>query len=186
MPDSIDASDAMIDNWTKRLEENAARYQALADRMQGQSVTERSKDGSVQVTVDSRGLLKNLVITEAAAGKRMAEVSAQVMQLVQRAQARIPELLQQAMAETTGTGDQAAAEIIREARSTFPEPPPDPEPAAPEPPVRRFLPEDAEEQPPAAPRTPQPPQSPRPPQPPRHRRRADNDDDDFFGGPILS
>ena len=67
MPDSIDASDAMIDNWTKRLEENAARYQALADRMQGQSVTERSKDGTVQVTVDSRGLLKNLVIAETAA-----------------------------------------------------------------------------------------------------------------------
>ena len=58
MPDSIDASDAMIDNWTKRLEENAARYQALADRMQGQQVTERSTDGSVQVTVDSRGLLQ--------------------------------------------------------------------------------------------------------------------------------
>ena len=76
MPDSIDASDAMIDNWTKQLEQNAARYQALADRMQGQTVTERAKDGSVQVTVDSRGLLQNLVIAETAAAKRMAEVSA--------------------------------------------------------------------------------------------------------------
>ncbi|MEQ0560353.1 YbaB/EbfC family nucleoid-associated protein [Amycolatopsis sp. NEAU-NG30] len=180
MPDSIDASDAMIDNWTKRLEENAARYQALADRMQGQTVTERSKDGSVQVTVDSRGLLKNLVIAESAAGKRMAEVSAQVMQLVQRAQARIPELLQQAMSETTGTGDQAAAEIVREAQSTFPEPPPEPEPAFPEPDrVRRFLPEETEE-PPASPRTPPPPQ-----QQPRRRRPADDSDDDF-GGSILS
>ncbi|WP_284749082.1 YbaB/EbfC family nucleoid-associated protein [Amycolatopsis sp. RTGN1] len=182
MPDSIDASDAMIDNWTKRLEENAARYQALADRMQGQSVTERSKDGTVQVTVDSRGLLKNLVIAETAAGKRMAEVSAQVMQLVQRAQARIPELLQQAMTETTGTGDQAAVEIVREAQSTFPEPPPEPEPAFPEPDrVRRFLPEDNEEQPPRTP----PPAPPQQPQPPRRRRPVDDDDDDF-GGPILS
>ncbi|WP_206790019.1 YbaB/EbfC family nucleoid-associated protein [Amycolatopsis sp. MtRt-6] len=180
MPDSIDASDAMIDNWTKRLEENAARYQALADRMQGQTVTERSKDGTVQVTIDSRGLLKDLVIAETAAGKRMAEVSAQVMHLVQRAQARIPELLQQAMAETTGTGDQAAAEIVREAQSTFPAPPPEAEPAFPEPDrVRRFLPEDAEE-PPAAPRTPPPAQ-----QQPRRRRPADDDDDDF-GGSILS
>ncbi|KDN18446.1 YbaB/EbfC family nucleoid-associated protein [Amycolatopsis rifamycinica] len=183
MPDSIDASDAMIDNWTKRLEENAARYQALADRMQGQTVTERSKDGTVQVTIDSRGLLKNLVIAETAAGKRMAEVSAQVMQLVQRAQARIPELLQQAMTETTGTGDQAAAEIVREAQSTFPAPPPEPDPAFPEPDrVRRFLPEDAEEPPPpAAPRTPPSPS----PQQPRRRRPADDDDDDF-GGSILS
>ncbi|MEU7791684.1 YbaB/EbfC family nucleoid-associated protein [Amycolatopsis sp. NPDC049159] len=185
MPDSIDASDAMIDNWTKRLEENAARYQALADRVQGQSVTERSKDGTVQVTVDSRGLLKNLVIAETASGKRMAEVSAQVMQLVQRAQARIPELLQQAMTETTGTGDLAAAEIVREAQSTFPQPPPEPEPAFPEPDrVRRFLPEDNEEQQP--PRTPPPAAPPAPPQPPRRRRPVDNDDDDDFGGPILS
>jgi DNA-binding protein YbaB len=183
MPDSIDASDAMIDNWTKRLEENAARYQALADRMQDQSVTERSKDGTVQVTVDSRGLLKNLVIAETAAGKRMAEVSAQVMQLVQRAQARIPELLQQAMTETTGTGDQAAVEIVREAQSTFPEPPPEPEPAFPEPDrVRRFLPEDNDEQP----RTPPPPAPPQQQPPLRRRRPTDNDDDDDFGGPILS
>ena len=183
MPDSIDASDAMIDNWTKRLEENAARYQALADRMQGQTVTERSKDGTVQVTIDSRGLLKHLVIAETAAGKRMAEVSAQVMQLVQRAQARIPELLQQAMTETTGTGDQAAAEIVREAQSTFPEPPPEPEPAFPEPDrVRRFLPEDTEE----PPRTPPPAAPLAPPQQPRRRRPVDNDDDDDFGGPILS
>ena len=180
MPDSIDASDAMIDNWTKRLEENAARYQALADRMQGQTVTERSKDGTVQVTIDSRGLLKNLVIAETAAGKRMAEVSAQVMQLVQRAQARIPELLQQAMSETTGTGDQAAAEIVREAQSTFPEPPPEAEPAFPEPDrVRRFLPEETDE----PPRT--PPAPPQQPQQPRRRRPADDDDDDF-GGSILS
>jgi hypothetical protein len=184
MPDSIDASDAMIDNWTKRLEENAARYQALADRVQGQSVTERSKDGTVTVTVDSRGLLKNLVIAETATSKRMAEVSAQVMQLVQRAQARIPELLQQAMTETTGTGDQAAAEIVREAQSTFPEPPPEAEPAFPEPDrIRRFLPEDTDE----PPRTPPPPAPPAsPPQPPRRRRAADNDDEDDFGGPILS
>lgn len=183
MPDSVDASDEMIDNWTKRLEENAARYQALADRMHDQTVTERSKDGSVQVTVDSRGLLKNLVIAESAAGKRMAEISAQVMQLVQRAQARIPELLQQAMSETTGTGDQAAVEIVREAQSTFPAPPPEPEPAFPEPDrVRRFLPEDNEEQPPPPPAPPAPPQQ----QPPRRRRPVDNDDDDDFGGSILS
>jgi hypothetical protein len=186
MPDSVDASDQMIDNWTKKLEESAARYQALADRMQGQTVTERSRDGSVQVTVDSRGLLKNLVIAENASTKRMAEVSAQVMQLVQRAQARIPELLQQAMAETTGTADAAAAEIVSEAQSTFPAPPPEEESAFPEPDrVRRFLPEDTGEAPPPAMPRPQGPPQPPPQQQPRRRRPADDDDDDF-GGPILS
>ncbi len=186
MPDSVDASDQMIDDWTKKLEESAAKYQALADRMQGQTVTERSKDGSVQVTVDSQGLLKNLVIAEAAGQKRMAEVSAEVMRLVQRAQSRIPELLQQAMAETTGTTDPAANHIVGEAMSTFPPPPPEPEPSYPEPDrIRRFGPEDVEEPPPP----PQRPQAPPPPPPqqqqPRRRRPAEDDDDDF-GGPILS
>ena len=129
----------------KPLKETAARYQAMAERVQGQTVTERSKDGPVKVTVDAKGLLKNLVIAESAAGKRMAEVSALVMQLVQRAQSRIPELLQQATAETIGSGDQAAVEIVREAQSTFPQPPPEPEPAFPEPDHgRRFIPEDTE------------------------------------------
>ncbi len=155
MPDSVDASDQMIDDWTKKLEESAARYQALADRMQGQTVTERSKDGTVQVTVDSQGLLKNLVITENASTKRMAEVSAEVMRLVQRAQSRIPELLQQAMADTTGTADAAASHIVEDAMSTFPPPPPEPEPQYPEPDrVRRFGPEDTEEPPRPRPRRP--------------------------------
>lgn len=186
MPDSVDASDQMIDDWTKKLQESAARYQALADRMQGQTVTERSRDGSIQVTVDSQGLLKNLVIAENASQKRMAEVSAEVMRLVQRAQSRIPELLQQAMAETTGTSDQAVTHIVEEAMSTFPPPPPEPEPEYPEPDrIRRFGPDDTEEPPPPPP--PPRPQAPPPPpqQQPRRRRPADDDDDDF-GGSILS
>jgi DNA-binding protein YbaB len=183
MPDSVDASDQLIDNWTKKLEENASRYQALAERMQGQTVTERSKDGTVEVTVDSRGLLKNLAIAEGAAGKRMAEVSAEVMRLVQKAQARIPELLQQAMAETTGTADEAASHLVEEAKSTFPAPPPEPEPDFPEPDrVRRFLPEDTDESSPPPP----PPQRPAAPPPQPRRRRPVDDDDDDFGGSILS
>ena len=139
MPDSIDASDAMIDNWTKRLEENAARYKALADRVQGQSVTERSKDGTVTVTVDSRGLLRNLVIPRPPPASGWPRCRAGDAARAARA-GPDPELLQQAMSETTGTGDQAAAEIVREAQSTFPQPPPEPEPAFPEPDrVRRFL-----------------------------------------------
>jgi len=183
MPDSVDASDQLIDNWTQKLEENAARYQALAERMEGQTVTERSRDGSVQVTVDSRGLLKNLAIAETAGTKRMAEVSAEVMRLVQKAQARIPELLQQAMAETTGTADEAASHIVEEAKSTFPAPPPEAEPEFPAPDrVRRFLPEDTEDPPPPPPSAPRPPAPP----PPSRRRRPADDEDDDFGGPILS
>jgi DNA-binding protein YbaB len=188
MPDSVDASEQMVDNWTKQIQESAARYQAMAERVQAQSITERSKDGAVLVTVDSKGLLTNLAIAEGAGGKRMAEVSGEIMRLVQLAQSRIPALLEQAMAETIGTQDQTANTMLAEASSTFPAPPPDTEPPAPER-DRRFIPEDDEPAQPNPPVPPAPPAfPPRPPQtpPPPRRRPTRDDDDDDFGGPILS
>ncbi|ANN15266.1 hypothetical protein SD37_06090 [Amycolatopsis orientalis] len=180
MPDNVDASEQMVDNWTKQIQETAARYQAMAARMQGQTVTERSKDNTIEVTIDSKGLLTNLVISEAASGKRMAEVSSQVMRLVQLAQSKIPELLQQAMAETVGTGDETASRVIAEAQSTFPEAPPEEDIAPPEPERHhRFGPEEEEPPPPASATPPQPKPIPR-------RRRTQDDDEDDFGGSILS
>ncbi|WP_020664902.1 YbaB/EbfC family nucleoid-associated protein [Amycolatopsis benzoatilytica] len=178
MPDSIDASERMVDDWTKQLQQTSARYQAMAEKMQGQTVTERSKDGAVEVTVDAKGLLKNLVLADSAGSKRMAEVSAEVMRLVQRAQSRIPELLQQAAAETVG-GDQTAEALVSDAQRTFPAPPAE-EPESEVDRRRRFLPEDAEEPPPGAGK---PPQAAPPSQP---RRRSSSDDDDHFGGSIMS
>ncbi|KFU82684.1 YbaB/EbfC DNA-binding family protein [Amycolatopsis lurida] len=185
MPDNVDASERMVDNWTKQIQETAARYQAMAARMQGQTVTERSKDNTIEVTIDSKGLLTNLVISEAASGKRMAEVSSQVMRLVQLAQSRIPELLQAAMAETVGTTDETANRVIAEAQSTFPEAPPE-ENLTPPVPERhhRFGPE--EEEPPTPPAQANSPQNPPQPKPIPRRRRTQDDDDDEFGGSILS
>jgi hypothetical protein len=161
----------------------------MADRVQGQSVTERSKDGSVLVTVNSKGLLTNLAIAEGAGGKRMAEVSGEIMKLVQLAQSRIPALLEQAMAETIGTQDQTANTMLAEAASTFPAPPPESDPTTPGPPQRelRFIPEDEEPPPrPPVPPTFPPPSQSQPPPPPRRRRARDDEDDDDFGGSILS
>ncbi|WP_414939873.1 YbaB/EbfC family nucleoid-associated protein [Amycolatopsis sp. cmx-11-51] len=179
MPDNVDASEQMVDNWTKQIQETAARYQAMAARVQGQTVTERSKDNTIEVTIDSKGLLTNLVIAEAASGKRMAEVSSQVMRLVQLAQSRIPELLQAAMAETVGTTDETANRVIAEAQNTFPEAPPEEDLAPPEPERHhRFGPDEEEPPPPAQANPPQPKPIP--------RRRRTQDDDDDFGGSILS
>lgn len=186
MPDSVDASEQMIEGWTKQLQQTAARYQAMAERMQGQTVTERSKDGAVEVTVDAKGLLKNLVLADSAAGKKMADVSAEVMRLVQRAQARIPELLQQAAAETVG-GDETAETLVADAQRTFPAPPVEEQAESASDRVRRFLPEDAEETGAPAPPPTRPAGPPTPPPSPQQqrRRRSSSDDDDDFGGSIL-
>ncbi|MFC4003903.1 YbaB/EbfC family nucleoid-associated protein [Prauserella oleivorans] len=181
MPDGIDASERMVDEWTRRIQQQAQRYQAMASRVQEISVTERSPDNAVEVTIDSKGLLTNLSIAESAQGKRMAELSALIMRTVRAAQSRMPELLQQAMAETIGTDDAAAVKVFEDARKTFPEPPED-EPAPPAPDTElRFGPED-EEPPPPRSGPPSPPPQPRP----RRRPERDDDDDDFGGRSILS
>jgi DNA-binding protein YbaB len=180
VPDSIEASDRMVSDWNRRLQETAQRYQAMADRVSEISITERSKDAAIEVTINSKGLLINLTIAESVQGKRMAELSAQIMATVQRAQSRIPELLQQVMAETVGTTDQTVNRVFDEARKQFPAPPED-DPTQPPPQQEmRFGPE--EEELPGS----QAPASPKPQARPRRRPTADDDDDDFGGRTFLS
>jgi hypothetical protein len=104
----------------------------------------------------------------------MAEVSAEIMRTLQKAQSRIPELLRQAMAETIGTQDETANVLFAEARKNFPPPPAEDVP----PPVDQELRFGIEDEQPSRP---VPPPAPRP-----NRPRRPEDDEDFDGGSFLS
>jgi hypothetical protein len=188
VPEDIGASERMLGQWQQGIEQKAQRYQEMATRVQGMTISEASRDGSVRLTIGSNGILTNLEIAESARDKRMAEVSAEVMRTLQRAQARIPELLQQAMAETIGTQDETANVLFNEAKRNFPAPPAEEEP----PPVTRemrFGIEDDDTPPPAArPAPPFTPPSTPPSAPPPARRpaRRPDEDDDFGGQSFLS
>ncbi|MCX2953037.1 YbaB/EbfC family nucleoid-associated protein [Lentzea sp. NEAU-D7] len=177
MPEDIAGSEQMLANWNQKIQERAARYQEMATRVQGMTISERSSDGSIEILVGSNGILQNLVIAESASGKRMSEVSGEIMRLLQRAQSRIPELLQEAMAETIGTQDETANVLFNEAKKNFPAPPAE-EPAR-TPYDRNEINFRVEEDAP-------PPSRPAPPPPPPRRRRPSDDDDDFGGESVLS
>ncbi|WP_028662334.1 hypothetical protein, partial [Saccharomonospora iraqiensis] len=128
---------------------------------------------------------------ESAQGRRMAELSTQIMRTVQAAQARIPALLQEAMAETVGTEDETAATVFADAKRTFPEPPDEEEPEPPQADTEfRFGPEGDDPADGPAGGDPAPPAgSSRPFGRPRGRDRDsgdDPDDDDFGGRSIFS
>lgn len=179
MPEDIAGSEQMLANWNQNIQERAARYQEMATRVQGMTISERSSDGSVELTIGSNGILQNLVINESAAGKRMAEVSGEIMKLLQRAQSKIPALLQEAMAETIGTQDETANVLFNEAKKNFPAPPPEDAPrSAYEANEMNFRVEDD---------APPPPSRPTPsPAPPARRRPPSDDDDDFGGDSVLT
>jgi DNA-binding protein YbaB len=179
VPEDIGASEQMLSQWEQGIKQRADRYQQMAQRVQGMSITETSKDGSIRLTVSSNGMLTDLTIAESAREKRMTDVSAEVMRCLQRAQSRIPELLQQAMAETIGTRDETASVMLAEAKKTFPAPPADDSSVTRPAEEIQFGVED--DVPPATPPRATPPTSPQ-----RRRRNGPDDDDDFGGHSVLS
>lgn len=114
----------MTGSWEAQIAENARKYQALNERISQLSITESSGDGTVRVTVSASGLLTELQLKDKWNPVPAAEVAAQIMDCVRRAQARIPELLRQAMFDTIGPDDPSAHLLLDDARRRFPEPPP--------------------------------------------------------------
>ncbi|WNV89511.1 YbaB/EbfC family nucleoid-associated protein [Umezawaea sp. Da 62-37] len=174
MPDDIGGSERMLAQWEQSIQQKAARYQSMAERVQELTITETSRDGLIRLTIGSNGILSSVDIAEPAREKRMSEVSGEIMRCLQRAQSRIPELLQQVMAETIGTQDETANVLFAEARKNFPAAPAE-EPAPSVHEEMRFGIEDD-------PQAPPPPPAPRPQRP----QRRPSDDDDFDGGSFLS
>jgi YbaB/EbfC DNA-binding family len=111
------------EGWQSRVAEDARRHRELHERLSRLSISETSRDGAVRVTVSSTGLLTGLALAEPARPATLADLAAQVMDCVRRAQARIPDLLRQAMSESVGTGDATSDLLVDEARQRFPEPP---------------------------------------------------------------
>ncbi|MFC0064873.1 YbaB/EbfC family nucleoid-associated protein [Umezawaea endophytica] len=175
VPDDVGGSERMLAQWETSIREKAERYQDMAERVQGLSITETSRDGTIRLTIGSNGILSSVDIAESARDKRMSEVSAEIMRTLQKAQSRIPELLQQAMAETIGTQDETANVLFAEARKNFPPAPAEDVP----PPVNQELRFGIEDDQPPRPVPPQAPPAPR-------RPRRPDDDEDFDGGSFLS
>jgi DNA-binding protein YbaB len=171
VPEDIGSSERMLAQWQQDIQRKADSYREMADRVRAQSISERSGDGLIRVTIGSNGILTHLEIAEAAREKRMADVAAEVLRTLHTAQSRIPELLRQTMSETIGTADPTAEALFEEARANFPPAPADEPPAAPPPSGElRFGIED---------------ERPAPP-PPARRPRPPVDDDDFGGAGFLS
>ncbi|HEX8870777.1 MAG TPA: YbaB/EbfC family nucleoid-associated protein, partial [Lentzea sp.] len=110
-------------------------YQEMRAQAGHVSVTESSKDGMVTVTIDSSGNVTDLRITDRVRELSGAEVAAEVLLTMRRAQSKLPEKLAEVMAATIGDDPGTAEVIVGNYRAKFPEPPSD-EPVPPARPTR--------------------------------------------------
>lgn len=183
---------AQVDQWVAQAKAKAERYQAMRAAADGVSVTVSSKDGMVTVTVDSAGNVADLKITDRVRELSGAQVAAAVLGTIRRAQAKLPERLDEVMAETIGEDKQTREKVVGDYRAKFPEPPPEPDEAAPPaaegPPVRDIGglgEESAAESPPAAATPPAPPTPQRTPRRRPDRDDSGEDDDGGFGDSFM-
>ncbi|HET9143019.1 YbaB/EbfC family nucleoid-associated protein [Actinophytocola sp.] len=110
-------------DWERQVSENAQRYRDLTTRLASLSITESSGDGAVKVTVSATGLLTDLVLRDRWHPEPLADVAAEIMACLRRAQARIPDLLRDTMFDVVGPDDPGTHLLLQDARERFPEPP---------------------------------------------------------------
>ncbi|GAB3694975.1 YbaB/EbfC family nucleoid-associated protein [Saccharopolyspora tripterygii] len=186
----IGAAERMIQQWQQNAVEKAEKFGRMQQEIEQLSITESSRDGAVQVTLGSNGIVRDIQLSPGAANRPMPKLAAELMRTIALAQSKIPELMRQAVVDTVGLQDASAQHVLTEARKNFPEPPEDDpadDPRGRRVPEMQFQVEDDYEEPQRRQPPPAPPQrrtAPPPPQQqrPTRRRQDDFDDDDDFGG----
>lgn len=113
-----------VEQWAAQFAAKADRYQQMQRQIAQVSVTESSADGAVRVTVDSAGVVTDLVLSDRAAQLRPPQLSTQIMEVMRRAQSRLTDRVQQVMLDTVGDDQTTVRAVVASYEQRFPEPPP--------------------------------------------------------------
>ncbi|MET8118195.1 YbaB/EbfC family DNA-binding protein [Micromonospora sp. NPDC005291] len=106
----LDAAGRRLDEWESSLAERAERAKTLAARVQALTGTARSPDRTVEVTVDSAGLLIDLWLDERVRRHPAASTARQILATTRAAHANL--LTQLSEVTTESLGDDASAQAI--------------------------------------------------------------------------
>jgi DNA-binding protein YbaB len=110
-----------IERWAAGVTAKAERYQDMQRQVTEITSTETSRDGTVTVTVDSGGVVRDLQITDRVRAMQGAEVAELVLGTMRRAQSRITEQVAQVMQATVGDDTETVAAVVSGYRQRFPE-----------------------------------------------------------------
>jgi DNA-binding protein YbaB len=113
-----------VEQWAAQFAAKADRYQLMQAEIARVSATESSADGAVQVTVDSGGVITDLVLSDRASQVRPQQLSAQIMDTMRRAQSRLTDRVQQVMQSTVGDDEATVQAVVANYEQRFPEPQP--------------------------------------------------------------
>ncbi|MGC4850917.1 YbaB/EbfC family DNA-binding protein [Micromonospora sp. DT15] len=106
---ALDAAERRLDEWETSLAERATRAKTLSATMRGLTGTAHNTDRTVDVTVDSVGLLIDLRLDERVRQQPAAHTARQILETTAAARA---DLLRQVTVAATESFDDASAQAI--------------------------------------------------------------------------
>jgi DNA-binding protein YbaB len=108
-----------LSQWTQGFAEKAKQFHAMRTQVEQVAVTESSRDGAVRVTVDSRGMLTDLALTDRISEMSPPELAGQVMACLRRAQQQLAPLVKDAMQATVGGDEPVVEKVVSGYRERF-------------------------------------------------------------------
>lgn len=114
-----DEMERRLSQWTQGFAAKAKQFHAMRTQVESVAVTESSRDGAVRVTVDSRGMLTDLALTDRIRDMSPPELAVQVMACLRRAQQQLAPLVRDAMQATVGGDEPVVEKVVSGYRERF-------------------------------------------------------------------
>ena len=111
-PSDLDSAEQWVDDWQAGFEERAAQARELAARLSELSVTARSEDGLVEVTVGASGALVGLELEEGIRRRPAAETAQEILATLGAAQTAMTKAATEVTAQTVGADSETGRAVI--------------------------------------------------------------------------
>jgi len=108
----LEAAVRRIDDWQAGFEQRAAQARELAARLAALTVSARSEDGHVTVTVGANGMLTGLELHEEVRRQPAAETARQILATLAAAQSDLAGQATEVTAETVGADSETGKAVI--------------------------------------------------------------------------
>lgn len=122
---NADDAEEWVRSWTTQVSGRAAAGAALADQVSGIACTATGAGGAVRVTVGSSGTVTGLELHDRVQRMSGAELSAEILTVMRRAQAQLTDRVAIAVQNTVGADSETGRAVLGTFAQRFPAPPDD-------------------------------------------------------------
>ncbi|NUT07104.1 MAG: YbaB/EbfC family nucleoid-associated protein [Hamadaea sp.] len=122
---NIDAAEEWLENWSAGVSEQAARTAQLSSRVAALTGKAESNDGSIRVTVGASGQVEKLELDDRVQRLRGADLAAEILGVMRRAQAKLSQQVVEEVQATVGTDTETGQAVINSFEMRFPQQPED-------------------------------------------------------------